>query len=402
MLFYKISLIATAILVQSRFLLIAALLYPVVLFYNCFNRKPVWLIGENEGRCLHDNGYFFYKFCRNNQPDRHIYFITNKKSKDNDYFLKNDEHIVIFGSIKHVIFFLLSTTLIYSHAQSDVGYIQIIKLFKRNCTRVFLQHGVIAFKQVHTTYRKKHNEMDIFIVTSNFEQKIILENFDFNENIVRITGLSRYDTLFKKTFSSQKSILYMPTWRDWAFPEKNAVQYLKGIKNLLNSKQLASLLRKYGIQFNFYIHDKMQSYLSDFVSNDKINIVYPTDKTVQSLIKENSLLITDYSSVAWDFYYLGRPVLFYQFDQEEYLARRGSYINFDNELFGEVFKESETLIPAIENYVVRNFAELPEFAEKRGFYFKFRDTNNCKRIFDVIISYNKSRHGCSGLTKKNQ
>jgi CDP-glycerol glycerophosphotransferase (TagB/SpsB family) len=394
MFFHKITLVINAILVQSKFLFFATLLYPYSLFYKHLRAKePLWIIGENEGRCLHDNGYVFYKFCRNNYPQRSIYFVTRKESISVDPFLKTDPNIIIFGSLKHVFFFLLSDTLIYSHAQSDVGYIQLIKLFKKNCMRVFLQHGIIGFKKIHSTYRKNHNEMDIFIVSSDFEKKIVIDNFDFDKDTIKVTGLARYDTLSNRSISHQKSILYMPTWRNWAFPKKNAVQHILRIEKLLNNKRLNSLLKKHSIQFNFCLHNDMRCYLNKIKTNENINIISTADTTIQTAIKENSLLITDYSSVAWDFFYLGKPVLFYQFDQEEYLSRKGSYIDFNTELFGDVFKECVPLVSAIEKYILNSFAELPEYTKKRDLYFNFRDTHNCKRIFDTISSHNDTKRG---------
>ena len=384
---YKIKVIIGALYHQSRFFLLSILLLPAYIFYIFFRlHESIWLIGENAGRCLNDNGYIFYKFCRKNHPNTPVYLVTRKESINNDPFLKTDSNIIVFGSLKHIFFFLLSDTLIYSHAQSDIGYIQIIKLLKKNCTRVFLQHGIIAFKKVHSTYKRNHNEMDIFIVSSDFEKKIILDNFSFNENIVKITGLARYDELFEMPFPHQKSIIYMPTWRNWAFPKKNAKHYIQGIETLLTHRRMNDLLEKYDLQFNFYIHNNMACYLSAIHPTKKINIINSSDKTIQHLLKESSLLITDYSSVAWDFYYLGKPVLFYQFDQEEYLSREGSYIDFKSELFGEVFEECDSLIDSMDKHIINNFAELPEYTKKRNLFFKYRDTYNCNRIFKTITS----------------
>ena len=124
MFFYKIKNIVSACLVQSKFLLFAIFLYPASILYRYLNNMDsLWLIGENEGKCLGDNAYVFFVFCRKNYPDRHIYFITNKASLKVSPFLNQDSNIIYYGSVKHVFFFLLSNTLIYSHAQSDVGYI---------------------------------------------------------------------------------------------------------------------------------------------------------------------------------------------------------------------------------------------------------------------------------------
>ena len=98
------------------------------------------------------------------------------------------------------------------------------------------------------------------------------------------------------------------------------------------------------------------------------------------------MVITDYSSISWDFYYLRKPVLFYQFDQKEYLEKKGSYIDINLELFGEVFYDSDSLVTGLHKYILNNFNELSEYGKRRDLYFKYRDTNNCKRIFKVISS----------------
>ena len=107
MTYHKIKVIIKAIYHQSRFLLLALLFFPASIFYKFFRlQEAIWLIGENEGRCLNDNGYVFFKSCRENQPNRLIYFLTRKESINNDPFLKTDSNIIVFGSLKHIFFFL--------------------------------------------------------------------------------------------------------------------------------------------------------------------------------------------------------------------------------------------------------------------------------------------------------
>ncbi len=388
MFFYKIKNFILACLVQSRFLFWSILLYPVSLIYKLLIcRKPLWLIGENEGKCLGDNGYTFFKFCRENYSDRRIYFITRKESLENDSFLSENSNVILFGTKKHIFFFLLADTLIYSHAHSDVGYIQIIRLLKRNCGRIFLGHGVTGFKHVHRTYRKNHNEMDLFVVVSDFEKKIIEQNFDFDKKVIRVLGFARYDNFsFNELPPTEKSILYMPTWRDWAFTSRNSDIYINGITSLLNNEQLIYLLERHDVKFSFYIHDKMLCHLGKIKASERVCLVNLHRKYLQEILKSSSLLITDYSSVAWDFFYLGRPVLFYQFDREEYLLKRGSYIDFNCELFGEVFRDCDSLVESLEKYILSNFAELSRYALKRDNYFKYRDANNCQRIYNAILT----------------
>src|SRR5690606_31689740 len=81
------------------------------------------------------------------------------------------------------------------------------------------------------------------------------------------------------------------------------------------------------------------------------------DLSIQKEIIKSDLLITDYSSIAWDFYYLNKPIIFYQFDQEEYIKRRGSYLDLNKDLFGykalnstEVIKYLNEILLKGENY----------------------------------------------------
>ena len=81
------------------------------------------------------------------------------------------------------------------------------------------------------------------------------------------------------------------------------------------------------------------------------------------------MLITDYSSVSWDVYYLGKPVIFYQFDYELYMKAHGSYIDMEKELFGDRCLTEKELAEKIKEYVRNDFAEKREIRsnEKRAF-----------------------------------
>ena len=96
-------------------------------------------------------------------------------------------------------------------------------------------------------------------------------------------------------------------------------------------------------------------------------------------------LITDYSSVSWDIYYMEKPVLFYQFDLEQYNETNGSYIDMEKDLYGDRCITQEQLIDLIREYAKNNFREKPAYAAMRKDYFAFRDHNNRKRTCDFIL-----------------
>ena len=92
------------------------------------------------------------------------------------------------------------------------------------------------------------------------------------------------------------------------------------------------------------------------------------------------LLITDYSSVCWDVYYMNKPILFYQFDYDLYNKVHGSYINMEKDLFGYRSLTMDKLLDDFENAIKNNFKQPKEFDEMRESTFAFTDKNNSARI----------------------
>ena len=97
------------------------------------------------------------------------------------------------------------------------------------------------------------------------------------------------------------------------------------------------------------------------------------------------MLITDYSSVSWEVYYQGKPVVFYPFDLETYEKAHGSYVDYRKDVFGDLAWTEEELLDTIESYVKNNFQEKTEYAKRRDTLLPYRDHNNSKRIYEAIV-----------------
>ena len=101
-------------------------------------------------------------------------------------------------------------------------------------------------------------------------------------------------------------------------------------------------------------------------------------------MRDCRMLITDYSSVCWDVYYMGKPVLFYQFDYDMYMSTHGSYMDMTTELFGPRYFDSGALIEGMAEVLDRDFREDPEAAAKRGQYFAYIDNDNSRRTYEYL------------------
>ena len=366
---------------------VAVLLKPFVIHSR--KKDPIWLIGENFGDCLQDNGYCFFQYCQKAKIHADVFFIAKEKSIKDNIFLSSKNNVLIYGSIRHIVYLFLADAFIYSHSQRDIIYRKLLPIFAKHKKFIFLQHGVTGFKRINDFYNKRYLiEPDIFIVVSAFEKSLFTRQFGAEENKIRITGFARYDNLKNGAeCKARKQIAYIPTWRDWV---KKAgfldSRFYKHSYSFMVDNCLTQLLEKKNLIFKFYLHKNMKDYLSFFESkNYRIQLIEFGQESVQKIIIESSLLITDYSSVSWDFFYLDKPVIFFQVDLEDYLKYRGSYMDFKNDIFGDYADSKNNLFDLLEFYTDNNFKIKEKFKKEKSKYFRHIDKLNCKRIYEEIV-----------------
>src|SRR5690625_7105540 len=98
----------------------------------------------------------------------------------------------------------------------------------------------------------------------------------------------------------------------------------------------------------------MQKFTSYF-EYSPVKVISQGEVDVQSLLKTSALMITDYSSVAFDFSFLSKPVIYYQFDRKRFIGKRGSHLDLDNDLPGDIAFTLNRVIDEVEEYAKSNF-----------------------------------------------
>ena len=135
-------------------------------------------------------------------------------------------------------------------------------------------------------------------------------------------------------------------------------------------------------------HSNLQSACDLFEpADDSIVIAGENEYDVQTLLKESALLITDFSSVFFDFAYMRKPVLFFHFDKERHAAEHyhKGYFDYERDGFGKVAYTAQDLIAnTIE--AIEEGAVLNDCYDKRiNRFFPLFDCNNCARIYDETV-----------------
>ncbi|WP_068675318.1 CDP-glycerol glycerophosphotransferase family protein [Oceanobacillus sp. Castelsardo] len=348
--------------------------------------KDIWLVGERTYKAQ-DTGYAFFRHMRENYPEKQVYYVIDPDSPEKRNVEKFG-NVIDYRSKKHILYTLLAKKVISSH-HPDYLYPIRTGTFKRRvkATKVFLQHGVMGTKNMVANYGKSAAgfDTDLFIVSSDFEKEMIVNDFGYHPKEVFVTGLSRFDTLFKKDIEIKRQILIIPTWRDWIVTDEVFLEseYYERYEQLINSPELHELSKKQNFEILFCLHPNMQKF-SKFFENDAVKVINQGEVDVQHLIKESMLMITDYSSVGFDFSFLHKPVIYYQFDRSRFIGKRPSHLDLNNDLPGEICYESEEILGLLENYAKNDFAMKEKYIARANKFIKYRDTSASERIYEVV------------------
>ena len=218
----------------------------------------------------------------------------------------------------------------------------------------------------------------------------MLSNFHYSTKQLQYTGFARFDNLIDT--SSGNQILVMPTWRSFLSgineEEFKLSEYYIQWQSFLNDSSLHDKLTQYDVKLIFYPHYEIQRFIHLFASESDCIIIASKEKyDVQDLLKSD-ILITDYSSVFFDFAYMNKPCVYYQFDEEKYRENHYNegYFNYRTMGFGEVVITKDELISTILDYLELGFENKREYAERYKQFFPLHDDKNCERIYNAILS----------------
>lgn len=210
---------------------------------------------------------------------------------------------------------------------------------------------------------------DCLISPNTYSTNIFRSAFRYNKKMLE-TGYPRNDYLINKNTTDEinkikaklnlphdkKILLYAPTWRDNQFYGRGRYKFdipmdFEQMKSRLSDEYIILLRMHYLIAENINL-DGLEQFVYDFSNYDDIRELY--------LISD--ALITDYSSVFFDYAILKRPIYFYTFDLKEYRdTLRGFYLDFEMEAPGPIIKTTEELIQHLDTIDQYNYEAIEHF-----------------------------------------
>lgn len=361
----------------------------------------IWLLMD-KANIADDNAEVLFDYLNKQQKGKGVIYLfaLNKESKDYAR-VKSLGLVIPYMGVIHKFAHLCAehTISAYSHNEVSSPFFGRTYLFsnllKRNKV-VFLQHGITK-DDVSAGLRRDNKNFTIFITAAEREYLSILHgDYGYSDKNIKLTGFPRYDYLYD---DRKRMITLMPTWRSnlvgsldhmtdqWApkagFEESN---YFKFYNGLITSNRLKSQLREHGYSLAFAIHPVFRQYLSFFDTSDIL--VFDGSTRYRQIFAESDLLITDYSSVAFDFAYLKKPVIYTHFEGGNYPS---GYFSYEKDGFGEVETTLEGTIERILEYTKSGCQMKSKYICRVDSFFEFTDKMNCARVFNAINCYNDPR-----------
>ena len=364
--------------------------------------RNIWLISE-KGTEARDNGYWFYKYVKNVHPEINVHYVIAKNAIDRKKIEEQD--IISQHSFKHYLYCLASKVNINSQAFGAIPkppeyYFPIYKKLRRkDQVLVYLKHGIIKDEMTHAL-DYSNADFDFVCCAAEKELSFVKKTYGYPDDNIKTVGLCRFDNLLNDHVV-KKQVLIMPTHRMWLHSidtareasqlEKESFEksdFYKEYSSLLSDDDLLKSIRKKEYKIVFYLHYALQSFVSCFdkFASDDVIISNREQYDVQQLLLESSLLITDYSSVFFDFAYMGKPEVFFQFDEDRYRSEHfhKGYFDYYLDGFGPVLKKKEEIICEIQRIMDNECVMDAIYKDRVNEFFTIRDKNNCKRVFDEI------------------
>ena len=368
----------------------------------------IWLICEkrNEAR---DNGYHFYKYVREHHPEINCHYVIEQGAADYPKVacLGN---VIYADSFKHILYYLAAERSISSQAYGAFPYgfnRKELKIVEKFCNAeqrvVHLRHGVQKDALAHSAFDYDKCNIDYLACSSKQEYEFIKNEYGYPEGTAGCVGLCRFDNLYAAGDKKEKIVLFMPTWRMWLKRRKDNVplteqeienfyasEFYEQFSYMLGSEALLECLKEYGYKIYFYMHYQLQDYSELFRAFESEHVVIADRHhyDVQDLLMRASVLVTDFSSVQFDFAYMNKPLIYFQFDKDRFRSGhyKEGYFSYEDDGFGPCCMNAEDCVDELKQIIIGDAKQPAIYQARANDFFAVRDDKNCSRTFDAVMS----------------
>ena len=368
--------------------------------------QGAWLVTDNDIKA-DDNGEHFYRYLLQRQPDTLSYFLINKDTSDWKRLKAEGFKLIPFGGLRHRLALLNCSFLISSHANPAIVNFLPKKHFSDmlNYEFVFLQHGVTKDDQSEWL-NSRNIRLLVTAAVPEYEDIAGYGRYKYTDREVLLSGFPRHDSLVNAA-PSEKLVLIMPTWRkslSGPLQKKSSKRqknpyfsesaFCNRWRTLISSPKLREYCETHGYRLAFFPHPNIMDYMDDLQLPDYVEMYRMGEHSIQDLFQRSAMIVTDFSSVAFELAYMMKPVVYFQFDIDEFFAEHSysrGYYDYEKDGFGPVCYSEETATDEIGALIAQNCVASPMYAERMQKFFPYRDGKCSERTFRAIHALTEPR-----------
>lgn len=353
-------------------------------------KENLWVFGSFGD--FNDNSRYFYEYVVKHHPEiRSVWISRKKKSVE---LAGNVGESYTINSVLGFILSIRAKVFIFSAYTSDICWYT-----SAGAVKVNLWHGVPlkkiefdintyplvnVFKNANfitkIKYPHAHIKYDLVLSPSKYVADysfVSAFRLDGVDDIVvsKYPRVTQIETISRNINNKKHfTFLYAPTWRDFGddFINNSGINFYE-----LNLK-----LKSINAKMIVKLHPSTEINL-DFEPFDNITIVNNQVDPCE-LMAIADCLITDYSSIYFDYLALDRPIVFFPFDLVHYMKGRELYFGYEEHTPGVIVKDFHALLNEIEHIRKNNDVfEAARAKTKEVFMYECENPNEV--IFDSII-----------------
>lgn len=370
-----------------------------IVFYESFH-----------GKAMNDNPFAIFKYLVNSHEYDHLIHVWSLNDvTDNEYVkyyskFKNVKFVTPYT--KDYYYYLTVAKYIYSNVTLPPYYI-------KNEGQVYVNtwHGTplkTLGKEMAGNVAQNYNvqrnflQSDFLLSPNTFTTEKMVYSYDIDgiyKGKVLENGYPRIDSIFSnsevvKNFLEKNNIdlnkelvLYAPTWRGITGRVQDTTTDM--VERLNAISQGISGSNK---QFIVKVHPLVYQFIKEIPLEDIFLI--PDWVDANELLHFVDILITDYSSIFFDYLVTDKPILFYMYDKEEYEHSRGLYFDL-NEMPGEICTTTKELVDSILSVDNEKFHANPNVTVFKEKYISHEDGHVTEKYINFIMNGNKAVNAIS-------
>ena len=370
-------------------------------------RKPVWMYLDKIYKAGDSSEYLYRYACAQKDNIQH-YYLVDKHATDYKRMKKDGYKPMVRGSIKHRLVFLMADMMVISNstvfAFNNYGlpnskFIRDLVEFHVCC----VQHGM-SVQKIAVAQNRLRDNTRLYFCASKYEiENLSRPIYDYvGYDALKLTGVPRYDGLKN---DDKKQIMISPTWRMQAAvpvrtsegeqrdynPMFKESTYFQVFNALINDPRLIDAAKKYGYRIKYVLHPIVSAQVDDFDKNEYVDIIPAVgDMSYETMFRESSLMVTDFSGIQFDFAYMRKPLVYLHHKDIPQHYEEGTFF-YDTMAFGEIAHDNDELIDLLCEYMASGCKMKEEYVRRADDFFYYNDHNNCKRIYDTMIEYQEKK-----------